>query len=259
MYEPLTEKRLAYLRATRPKPANQITLADVRARIKDVTFKLVEVEGLPRTTVCLVTMNNGYEVVGTSTVHDVDNFDECLGQHYAYSSCIDQMFPLVALLTREEALKGLTTLDGLVDNTVKWGKEKGIFDKSNALAQLEKTEGELRELRAAIEAGDRAATIDEAGDVIVTLIMGLTFANSTLKEALETAYTKISKRKGVMRGGVFVKKEDLDWEATSPYTVQGDDETGWVWSSPTLAPTGPFANESLAWESAREYHRANFY
>lgn len=120
--------------------------------------------------------------------------------------------------------------EALAEDVRLWAHEKGIFDYSEVLKQLGKTAEELQELEAAIreweiidwntqerppmssieEAGEAFDEVMlEMGDVLVTLIIAAEFLSVDLEDCLEMAYNKISKRKGEMRDGVFVKQEDL--------------------------------------------------
>ncbi len=106
-----------------------------------------------------------------------------------------------------------------------WAKEKGILDKATPIAQCDKTDEEVKELREALIAqnngletftnskGKKCGTKDEIkdalGDVFVTIIIGAIMQDLNLLDCLNSAYNVISKRNGVMRDGVFVKdKED---------------------------------------------------
>lgn len=91
-----------------------------------------------------------------------------------------------------------------------WGYERGILRDGDAslesrLAQFTKTQEEVTELLVAIKDYDRAEAIDAIGDVIVTLIMQAELWGTTVEHCLDSAYEVISKRKGKMVNGVFVK------------------------------------------------------
>lgn len=100
--------------------------------------------------------------------------------------------------------KDFEELKGLV---VEWGEDKGILDKSNPLKQLEKTEEEFNELRAATGIDDQIGMVDGVGDVVVTLILFCELANLDFKGCLEYAYDEIKGRQGKMVDGIFVKYE----------------------------------------------------
>jgi len=98
-----------------------------------------------------------------------------------------------------------------VENLVEmWGLQKGILGaggfgtpQSQALKTLE----EVEELLSAIEQNNREEIIDAIGDIVVTLIMQCHLQGVTLTECLASAYNVISKRKGQMIDGQFVKQE----------------------------------------------------
>ena len=90
---------------------------------------------------------------------------------------------------------------------IQWGEARGIVKHSNPRAQLKKTVEEVKELRDAINADDRAAMMDAYGDILVTLIMGCATADIDLVSCLELAYNEIKDRKGTLNAdGVFVKE-----------------------------------------------------
>lgn len=50
----------------------------------------------PHMTICMVTMNNGFVVVGESSPADPLNYDETLGRQFAYEKAISKLWPLEA-------------------------------------------------------------------------------------------------------------------------------------------------------------------
>lgn len=101
------------------------------------------------------------------------------------------------------------TMEQLIDSVVNWGKERNIIGGATALAQQEKLEEEVAEIRAALEAGDGAAVIDGIGDSMVVLIMQAGILGLRVEDCLATAYDEIKDRRGKMVNGVFVKESDL--------------------------------------------------
>lgn len=89
-----------------------------------------------------------------------------------------------------------------------WGKAKGILPNPDPMAQWEKTQEEVDELKEAILANDHDAVIDAIGDIMVTLNMQTQAWNTSLSECFWEAYKVISKRTGKMIDGKFVKDED---------------------------------------------------
>jgi len=100
----------------------------------------------------------------------------------------------------------------LVKAVIEWAKEKGIFEKGTLQSQTEKFLEEVKELEQELTAYTKYSNepiMLEMGDVMVTLVLLAEMHNFSVFEALEMAYNKISKRKGKMVNGVFVKEEDL--------------------------------------------------
>lgn len=90
---------------------------------------------------------------------------------------------------------------------IQWGEARGIVQNSTPRAQAEKTQEELQELFAAIEAKDRDAMADAYGDILVTLVMGCACADLDLQTCFELAYEQIKDRKGSLNAsGIWVKE-----------------------------------------------------
>ena len=96
-----------------------------------------------------------------------------------------------------------------IENEIEiWGIEKGIIGPGGfgtAASQAKKTVEEVEELVNAVCADNKAEIIDAIGDIGVTLLMQCHIQGVTFTECLEAAYAVISKRKGKMVDGVFVK------------------------------------------------------
>jgi NTP pyrophosphatase (non-canonical NTP hydrolase) len=102
----------------------------------------------------------------------------------------------------------MTSTDKLIEDVIKWAHDKGILRASNATLQMSKTLEECAEVLRELHAPepDDSALDSEYGDVLVTLIIGMELAGVDPNAALYTAYNKISKRKGSIVDGVFVKE-----------------------------------------------------
>lgn len=112
-------------------------------------------------------------------------------------------------------------INGLIEDVLKWGAEKGITGyqgRGTLLGQLSKTQEELTETRDAavkwltikdvesIEATDAiTSVIDGIGDCAVTLILAAEVAGLDFKYCLEFAYDQIKGRTGKMENGQFIK------------------------------------------------------
>jgi hypothetical protein len=54
------------------------------------------------TTICQLSMENGYVVVGTSACVDPNKFNQALGEKYSYENAIDKLWPLEGYLLAQE-------------------------------------------------------------------------------------------------------------------------------------------------------------
>ena len=74
------------------------------------------------------------------------------------------------------------------------------------MSQAEKTHEEVLELISAIDEDDKEEIVDALGDILVTIIIQAEMQGLSLEDCLQSAYNVISKRKGVMKDGKFVKE-----------------------------------------------------
>jgi phosphoribosyl-ATP pyrophosphohydrolase len=91
---------------------------------------------------------------------------------------------------------------------IDWAREKGILDKATPMAQGLKTLEETHEMLTAILADNKEEVQDSIGDQTVTLIIQAEMQGLKFVDCLQSAYDIISKRKGVMKDGVFVKDNE---------------------------------------------------
>lgn len=76
----------------------KVTLDGIKAKIKGETY-LVLPDG--RTTLCMLTLENGYTIKGLSACVDAAEFDMNLGRKYAFEDAIKQIWPLEGYLLAE--------------------------------------------------------------------------------------------------------------------------------------------------------------
>lgn len=88
---------------------------------------------------------------------------------------------------------------------LEWAKDKGILEKATPATQMLKTVEEVGELANALGKNDRDEIIDAIGDIAVTIIIQAELNGLDFDECVESAYNVISKRKGKMVNGLFVK------------------------------------------------------
>ena len=97
------------------------------------------------------------------------------------------------------------SLDTLDNQILEWGIQKGILPHAEPLAQLDKTEEEVAELRQAIYEHDVDEVKDAIGDIYVTITMQAEAWGFTMEECVQAAYDVIKHRTGKMVNGKFVK------------------------------------------------------
>ncbi len=76
----------------------KVTLDGIKAKIKGETY-LVLPDG--RTTICQLTMENGYTLNGYSACVDPAEFNRDLGRKYAFEDALRQIWPLEGYLLAE--------------------------------------------------------------------------------------------------------------------------------------------------------------
>ena len=66
---------------------NTVTLEGIQGLIKKLEYHHQN----NKTTVCFITLKNGFEVIGTSRIVDNTRFDRKVGEEYAYKDAIDKL------------------------------------------------------------------------------------------------------------------------------------------------------------------------
>lgn len=77
---------------------NRITVADMQAKVKASTYTRLPDS---TTTVCQITLENGYTLIGTSACVDSANFNQALGEKYAYEKAFNQLWDLEGYLLKQ--------------------------------------------------------------------------------------------------------------------------------------------------------------
>jgi NTP pyrophosphatase (non-canonical NTP hydrolase) len=86
-----------------------------------------------------------------------------------------------------------------------WADERGLYDKGDVKTQYIKLMEETGEIGRAILKEDTAELIDGIGDAVVVLTNLAELAGVPIEDCIQEAYNVISKRKGKMINGTFVK------------------------------------------------------
>lgn len=83
-------------------PHPRVTEDSIKDLIREVKYFLDET-----TTICIITMANGFRVIGHSTPAHAGNFVESVGQRYAFENAFKQLWQLEGYVLRERlAQKG---------------------------------------------------------------------------------------------------------------------------------------------------------
>ena len=96
----------------------------------------------------------------------------------------------------------------MFENIRQWADERGIYDKGDTKTQLIKLQEEMGELAKATLEKDHDEVVDAIGDMVVVLTNLAHLNGVHIETCIAEAYNVISKRKGKMINGTFVKNED---------------------------------------------------
>jgi len=77
---------------------NKVTLEGIKSKIRAECY-IVLPDG--RTTICQLTLQNGYTINGTSACVDPAEFDRDAGRKYAFESAVSKIWPLEGYLLAE--------------------------------------------------------------------------------------------------------------------------------------------------------------
>lgn len=77
---------------------SKVTMSDLQAKIKMTQYQ--RLEGTT-TTICQITLENGYTLVGTSGCVDPKEFNQALGEKYAFERAFEQMWALEGYLLKQ--------------------------------------------------------------------------------------------------------------------------------------------------------------
>ena len=89
-----------------------------------------------------------------------------------------------------------------------WAKSRGLYDKGNTIVQYVKLQEEAGELAQALLNNDHDEINDAIGDMVVVLTNLAHLHGTHIETCIADAYDVISKRKGKMINGTFVKDEN---------------------------------------------------
>ena len=79
--------------------APTVTMGGILAKIKKTEYLVLPDR---RTTLCMITLENGYTLRGESSCVSIDNFNTALGEKYAYENAVEKIWPLEGYLLTEK-------------------------------------------------------------------------------------------------------------------------------------------------------------
>lgn len=82
------------------KTPNRVSLDSIKAKIDQVEY--LHPETCPHMTIAVLVMDNGYAALGKSAPADPKNYDESLGQKFAYDDAVRKIWPLEGYRLCEE-------------------------------------------------------------------------------------------------------------------------------------------------------------
>ena len=77
---------------------NRVTVTDLQAKVKSSTYTRLPDS---TTTVCQITLENGYTLVGTSACVDPASFNQAMGEQIAYDNALQQLWALEGYLLKQ--------------------------------------------------------------------------------------------------------------------------------------------------------------
>lgn len=77
---------------------NKVTASDIHAKIKKTTYSVLPDS---TTTVCQLTLENGYTVIGTSACVDPKQFNQALGEKYSFERAFEEIWALEGYLLKQ--------------------------------------------------------------------------------------------------------------------------------------------------------------
>ena len=79
--------------------APTVTVSEIQAKIKSSEYYILN-DG--RTTMCQLTLENGFTVLGESSCVSPENFNKALGEKYAFEKAADKIWELEGYLLKQK-------------------------------------------------------------------------------------------------------------------------------------------------------------
>lgn len=88
---------------------NKLEPADIEAAIASARYIHPDIAKGETLTVCILTLQNGFNVVGTSACVDPANYDQALGESIARKKAAEQIWQLEGYLLRQRLYDAATS------------------------------------------------------------------------------------------------------------------------------------------------------
>ena len=124
---------------------------------------------------------------------------------YVYNKAVARWFDNNSIITKVEDCVVPGCEENIFELIRMWADERGLYDKGDPKTQYIKLMEETGEIGRAILKDDTAEIIDGIGDAVVVLTNLAELCGVPIEECIQEAYNVISKRKGKMINGTFVK------------------------------------------------------
>ena len=124
---------------------------------------------------------------------------------YVYNKAFARFFDNNSIIKKVEDCTVPGCEENIFDCIRAWATERGLYDKGDVKTQYIKLMEETGEIGRAILKQDTAELVDGIGDAVVVLTNLAELAGVPIEDCIQEAYNVISKRKGKMINGTFVK------------------------------------------------------
>ena len=126
---------------------------------------------------------------------------------YVYNKAFAEWFKTPELWSEDQLDEIQTISNDRFELIRDWARSRGLYDKGNSHTQYVKLQEEAGELAKALLKNDKPEVVDAIGDMVVVLTNLAFLQGEDIEYCIDSAYKVISKRKGKMINGTFVKDE----------------------------------------------------
>ena len=132
----------------------------------------------------------------------IDVSSEFLNKDTLLTGALSTVTPVPIIITKPNKVKELKIFKKIRS----WATERGLYVSGDPITQYVKLQEEAGELAQALLKDDQPEVIDAIGDMVVVLTNLAHQRGVSIEKCINDAYKVISKRKGKMVNGTFVKE-----------------------------------------------------